>query len=413
MWPAIEGKTAVTVEELEQAKQPPEHLTLIVGLREQAPPFFGSRILGLPMRLAFAIACVLAVGCTDAAKGAPRAPGDASPGDAANRVRGDSGPREDSRAPAILDGSAIVQRDVPGFPGRPYLVHLPSAARPSSPAAVVLVLHGGGGTAESNRRLTCPSGILVSPRCLEGVADRKGFVVVYPNGTPDVGAAAGRTWNAGGGTLGFQCVSGTACRDHVDDVAYFRALLADLPAVSPVDEKRVFATGISNGAAMTHRLACELSDRIAAIAPVSGGNQFSTGAPCAPPRAVSDLEIHGTEDPCWAYDGGPAACAQKDGLNKIDVPKTVADWVARNGCPSAPDLSDLPDTDPNDGTRTHAERYASCRDGTEVRLLRIEGGGHTWPGGFQYLPVASVGRIAKDFDANAVMWDFFAAHPMP
>ncbi len=309
-------------------------------------------------------------------------------------------------------GSGDITREVPGFDHRAYILHVPGGVVPATPTPVVLVLHGGGGNAEGANAITCPGGDVTSSDCITGVGDREGFAVVFPNGTP-AGVLDLRTWNAGGGADNWQCVSGVACKQGVDDIAYFKALLGDLATVMPVDDKRVFATGLSNGAAMDHRLACAMADRIAAIAPIGGGNQLATSAPCAPSRAVSDLEIHGTEDPCWAYDGGPAACAQKDGKEKIDVATTVSGWVARDGCPATPAITELPDTDPGDGTTTRSEAYAPCDAGSAVELLRIEGGGHTWPGGSQYLSEANVGRVSRDFSASERMWTFFAAHAMP
>ncbi|MFI5308869.1 MAG: alpha/beta hydrolase family esterase [Polyangiales bacterium] len=328
--------------------------------------------------------------------------------------RGDAATANDAATDgdAAADGTATgdVMRTLTAYPDRPYIVHAPPMA---SAAPVVIVLHGGGGNAKGTARLTCPRGLLSSPRCLNALADREGFVVVYPNGTGTSAAPETRTWNAGGGTGDWQCVSGPACKNDVDDVAYIRALIDDLAASTSIDEKRIFATGISDGAAMAHRLGCEASDRIAAIAPVAGGNQFSTGAACTTTRPVSDLEIHGTSDPCWAFEGGTSACLQMDDKNKISVADTVSGWVERDGCPTTGTTSMLADTDANDGTTTTATQYSPCKGGTEVALLEITGGGHTWPGGFQYLPKADVGAVSLDFDANERIWAFFKRHPMP
>lgn len=300
-------------------------------------------------------------------------------------------------------------RTLTAYPDRPYIAHVPSMA---SAAPVVIVLHGGGSNGKGTIRLTCPRGVLASPRCLNALADREGFVVVYPNGTGTSAAPESRTWNAGGGSGDWQCVSGPACKNDVDDVAYIRAVIDDLAGAVAIDAQRIFATGISNGAAMAHRLGCELSDRIAAIAPVAGGNQFSTGGTCPITRPVSDLEIHGTSDPCWAFDGGASACLQMDDKDKISVPDTVGGWAKRDDCPGASKPNMLPDTNPDDGTTTTLTQYTPCKDGSEVMLLEITGGGHTWPGGFQYLPKADVGAVAMDFDANERMWTFFEHHPL-
>jgi len=368
------------------------------------------------MRINAVVPVLFLTACTDAGTAASRedagAPRDGSSSDRKSLVPDASFGPFDASSDEPLDGSALFTREVPGFPNRAYIVHLPHGSLPETTLPVVLVLHGGGGNAQGTRRLTCPGGVLVSPRCLEAVGDREGFAVVYPNGTSGTPATS-RTWNAGGGANCFQCVSGLACAENIDDTGYFNALLDDLATALPIDDHRIFATGISNGAAMCHRLACELSDRIAAIAPVAGGNQFSTAATCSPKRPVYDFEIHGTDDPCWGYAGGPAACLQVDGLNKISVAQTILDWVGRDGCNPTPSTSSLPDVDPNDGTTTQAVRYAPCNAGSEVSHLEIVGGGHTWPGGFLYLPVATVGRVSRDFDANVAIWNFFKLHAMP
>ncbi len=342
---------------------------------------------------------------------------DAASADASSQSQYDGAAPGDKDASSVHDaamqggGPLIDQsRTLEAYPDRPYLLHVPNEVAPSAPVPIVLALHGGGSNAEGTRRVTCPSGVLASPDCLDAVADREGFAIVYPSGMGSLGAPNVRTWNAGGGAGDFQCVSGPACRNEVDDLAYFDALLADLAEVIPIDDKRIFALGISNGGAMSHRLACERADRFAAIASVAGGNQFATSASCAPSRPPSVMEIHGTADPCWAFEGGSAACAQDDGKNKVSVDQTMQEWSMRNGCASTPTIEALPDSE-DDGTTTQVERYAECDAGADVVLVRVEGGGHTWPGGYRYS--MTVGPVAMDFDADALMLEFFQQHPMP
>jgi polyhydroxybutyrate depolymerase len=262
------------------------------------------------------------------------------------------------------------------------------------------------------RQITCPNGDLTSPGCMDALADREGFYVVYASGTPSPILPTAHTWNAGGGTGNWACVSGLACSSNVDDVAYVGALLDDLAGAYPVDPSRVFATGFSDGAAMVHRLGCELSSRIAAIAPVAGGDQYETSAACSPDRPVPVVEIHGTADPCWAFDGGSAACLARDGKDKIDIPTTVATWVTNDGCATTPALADVADTNPGDGTQTQSQAYGGCLSGADVVLYVVAGGGHTWPGGYQYGTPSQFGVTSQDFSANEVAWEFFATHPM-
>jgi polyhydroxybutyrate depolymerase len=299
-----------------------------------------------------------------------------------------------------------VRREVPGFAGRPYDLRIPAGHDGCTPLPVVVAIHGGGSNAEEMRKLTCPEGDLTAAGCLTALADRERFAVVFPNGTSNPGAPQIRTFNAGGGQGGYECVSGVGCKSNVDDVGYFAALLDDLGSAIPVDPRRVFATGLSNGAAMSHRLACALADRFAAIAPVGGGNQLSAVAPCTPSRAVSVLQIHGTEDPAWPYAGGMG----REGM-MYSIPQSVGGWVGRNGCGSTPSTTVLANRAPLDGTRVRSDSFGGCRDGVEVAFYSIEGGGHTWPGGWQYLPVIAVGRTSRDIDANEELWRFFARLP--
>lgn len=323
-------------------------------------------------------------------------------------------PRAPSRdGEDALRGPAQGEFSVPGWDKRAYLLHLPSSYDGSAPIPVLYALHGGGGKALGALRTTCANGDANDESCLTALAEREGFAVVFPNGHPSWLVEDLRTWNAGGGEDGFQCVSGAACKEGIDDLAYFDALFAEVERAVLVDEARVFATGLSNGGAMSHRLACARADKIAAIAPVGAGNQVAAVQGCEPSRPVPVLVIHGTADPCWAMEGGESACLQDDGMAKVGVQESIDGWVARNGCAAAATVEELPDTDPNDGTNTTRTRHGECREGADVAVLLSEGGGHTWPDGWQYLGAAEVGPVVRDYRANEELWAFFAAHPMP
>jgi polyhydroxybutyrate depolymerase len=299
---------------------------------------------------------------------------------------------------------------------RPYIVHLPPSYDGTVPFPVVIDLHGGSGSAEGARAMTCPNGNLDDPGCLDRVADCNGFITVYPDGTPDPRIPVLRTFDAGGGAAGYACVSGIACATKVDDVRYFTDLIDTLEKDYTIDPARIFLTGISNGGAMGQRLACELSDRVAAIAPIAGGNQYAAVDPCTPSRPVPVLEIHGTSDHCWPYAGGRPTCLGS-GLSFVfgtfvPISNTVASWASRNGCQPTPIIENLPDVDPTDGTTVTRISFQGCSKGGDVVLLRVNGGGHTWPGGSSVLPVGVVGNISREFNANRVMWEFFKTHPM-
>jgi polyhydroxybutyrate depolymerase len=268
---------------------------------------------------------------------------------------------------------------------RSYHLHVPSAVGPT-PAPLVLVFHGGGGTGPSTERLTR----------FTALADREGFLVAFPEGVE-------KNWNDGR-----EFTSSRAHRDHVDDVAFVAALIDAIGRAHAVDPRRVYATGISNGGIFSHYLAAHLSARIAAIAPVVGGIADPPDAWLRPEQPVSVLMLQGTRDPLVPYHGGAVAF----GRGKIsDTEEAARRWGALNGG-REPVREPLP-ADGKDRCGGLRTIYPGGRDGSEVTLVRLDGGGHTWPGGAQYLPELLIGRVCRDFDATELIWAFFKAHPKP
>jgi len=226
------------------------------------------------------------------------------------------------------------------------------------------------------------------------LAEREGFAVAYPDGL-------NRRWNDGRGVGGAR-----------DDIAFIRALLDTLGRELGLDPRRVYATGISNGATFAHRLACELPGTFAAIAPVAGAMPASVGARCGSDgadsaRAVSLLALQGTADRFMPYQGGRGAGGGGAVLSAVS---TAAHWARNDGCALTP-LSEPATDSVTDGTRVRWARYTGCRDGRAVALVTLEGGGHTWPGG----PAAAsrVGRASREIDATSAIWTFFRQHPGP
>ena len=290
---------------------------------------------------------------------------------------------------------------------RHYDVRLPSA---SGPLPVLLYLHGGGGSAEGAPGTTAEDDDAESPDGLNALAEREGFIVVYAEGVHTPLARKLHTWNAGGGVGDWQCVSGHACSEGVDDVAYFGELLDDLESWAEVDTTRIYATGISNGGAMSYRLASAMPDRIAAIAPVASADQYDIALGQAPSRPVPILHVHGTEDPCWPWEGGKAACLQDDGKDKASVDATMALWASANGCEDAsPVVTPLQDG-ADDGTTSTLEAWQGCE--AELVLWRVEGGGHTWPDGYLYLKEQRIGRVERDVPGNEQIWAFLKTHSL-
>lgn len=298
--------------------------------------------------------------------------------------------REDQATAATALGPGDHTRRVRvGSIDRRYLVHIPPGYDGKQKTPVVLVFHGGGGN---------PAG-MVQLCGMNAKADQAGFIVVYPYGTGRL-ADSLLTFNGG------ECC-GYAKDMEIDDVGFTRALLDDLAKVVKADEDRVFATGLSNGGIMSHRLAAELSDRIAAIAPVGGPLMLET---LQNQRAVSVMHFHGTKDEYAPFAGGSGkGFLGRNGITSFrSVTYTMDSWVRANGCQQQPDVRALPDR-ADDGMRVTQKTWSGGRSGSEVVLIEIEGGGHTWPG--QRPVVPQLGESTRDISANDMMWEFFQRHP--
>ena len=263
---------------------------------------------------------------------------------------------------------------------RTYILHVPDSYDGSQPVPLVLDFHGGGGNASTQMRTSEFSAL----------ADEKGFIVAYPNGT-------GRhedkllTWN--GGTC---CAY--AVEHQIDDVGFIRAVIADIGGQYRIDPKRIYATGLSNGAIFSYRLACDASEIFAAIAPVAGTLNYIR---CAPTQPVSVIHFHGTEDSHVGYNGGSGP----DSL--VDVPfKSVKEsidfWLSADHCDTTPQTETFSDI--------QHDTYSNCANGTAIELYTIIGGKHAWPGGGG--PAWPGGdEPTQSISATKLMWEFFAAHP--
>jgi polyhydroxybutyrate depolymerase len=171
----------------------------------------------------------------------------------------------------------------------------------------------------------------------------------------------------------------------------------------------VFVTGPSNGGLMTNRVGLQLSGKVAAIAPVIGGLATPLASMFAPAQPVSVLMIQSTQDPWVPYAGGAVRIMGGEERGTIlPAEETLSLWVKADGC-GAPHTDTLPD-EKQDGCRVTRTTYAPGRDGAEVVFLKVEGAGHTWPGGTQFLPEKLIGRTCQDFAATPYIWHFFAAH---
>jgi polyhydroxybutyrate depolymerase len=282
----------------------------------------------------------------------------------------------------IRNVSAASPRDLPGtFRSggleRTYKLHVP----PGDPVGLVLSLHGGGGTGIGQEGLTD----------FDSVADANNLLVVYPDGFD-------KSWADGRG-------ASPADRHHVDDVGFLVSLAGKLQTDYNIGPGHVFVTGMSNGGFMTNRLACDRADVFAAIASVAG--TLGAGVACNPSRPVSALQVHGTKDPLVPYKGGDVR--GRGGVShSISADSLVGKWRSADGCQGDSSVQVLPDV--GDGTVVRRFDSAACAASSEVVFYQIDNGGHTWPGGKQYLPQTVIGRTSRALDASEVIAQFFLAH---
>jgi len=253
---------------------------------------------------------------------------------------------------------------------RDYILHLPTGYSASTQYPLVIDMHGYTSNASQQELYTK----------FDSISNAQHFIVAYPNGIAS-------SWNSGWvGTYG----------TGVDDVGFVSALIDTLNAHYSVDLQRVYATGMSNGGFQSYRLACELSDKIAAIASVTGSLTDSTAYYCHPSRTVPIMEVHGTEDPVVAYTGLAGSYGTEATLNF---------WKAKNGCSGITDTFAIPNISPTDSTTALWIRWRSCGDSSEMWFIKVIGGGHTWPNALIDIP--GYGRTSRDFSANQYIWSFF------
>lgn len=270
---------------------------------------------------------------------------------------------------------------------RTYRVHFPANVAHEQAVPIVFVFHGGGSNGMEAERMSKFSKI----------ADREHFVAVYPDGI-------GHNWNDGreGSDLKPQ-------RENVDDAAFVEAIIDSIAARQEIDLTRIYSTGISNGGMFSNFLAIKNASRFAAIASVVGGIAEPIAASFAPDSPVSVLIIQGTADPIVPYHGGKVARGDRGKIVNTDT--AVQLWTEWNGCNPDPEISEIPDKAFDDKCHVQVSKWTGGHGGSEVWLYRIEGGGHTWPNGPQYLPEIVIGRVCRDFDGSETIWEFFKSHP--
>jgi len=255
---------------------------------------------------------------------------------------------------------------------REYLLYVPASYDPTKATPLVISLHGGA---------MWPAAQLATSQWND-VADREGFLVVYPSG---VGGDGPGHWRMGGA-------------GRMKEVRFISDLIDRLQADYHIDPARVYADGLSNGGGMAFVLSCTLRDRIAAVGMVAAAH-LAPWSSCTNPAPMPMIAFHGTADTATPYHGGKSWTAPRP---FPDIPGWTAKWAHRNGCASSP-VAAAPAADV-----TRLE-YTGCAGDAAVVLYTIEGGGHTWPGGGS-LPEWFVGPTSHSIDASSEMWAFFRGH---
>jgi polyhydroxybutyrate depolymerase len=274
---------------------------------------------------------------------------------------------------------------------RSYIVHVPPGYDATRPVPLVIMFHGGGGTARAAMTETGWS----------DKADEAGFLAVFPEATPPDMSQPGRfstnpqTWNDGSGRF-------HSGRLNIDDVGFVDAMIDDLLSRFLIDKSHIYATGFSNGASMTFRVGAELSQRFAAIAPVSGHLWLKE---LELERPVPLNFIIGSEDPLNPPEGGQAGNPWGAAVTKPPIIDSILKWAKALDCSLEPEVI-------YDKNGVRGVVYPHGKAGSEVIYYTVEGMGHTWPGGQSLLPESLVGKVSDRLNANDVIWEFFKTHPM-
>lgn len=257
---------------------------------------------------------------------------------------------------------------------RTYRIYVP-AAYLSSTTDVPLVINFHGRTSTSNEQIVYGD--------FRPIADRENFLIVHPQGTLD---DTGTTyWNAQFSPSG------------VDDIGFTSALITELSADYNIDQNRIYSTGMSNGGFMSYTLACELSDKIAAIASVTGSmTRDQINRTCNPQNITPIMEIHGTEDNVVPYEG--------TNLGLAGIEEVLNFWREKNNC-SETEVLEVPDSNTTDDSTVEHELNTTCSENTSIELFKVIGGGHTWPGS-----AIDFGVTNYDINASEEIWRFFSQY---
>lgn len=260
---------------------------------------------------------------------------------------------------------------------REFITYVPGDINKSDKPPVIISLHGRLGTAAGQMKFAD----------FKPIADRDKIIIVCPQGID-------RSWNDGRGT--------PANAKGINDVKFINQLITYITTTYNADAGRIYVTGMSNGGFMTSRLACELNNRIAAIAVVAASMDEDMGY--QPSKSIPAMYIQGTKDPLVLFTGGQMK--KGAGGTIYGHEEVLKKWAAIDNCDSKPIVTNL-SVKVNDGTSVIKEEYINPTNNLKVIGLTIVDGGHTWPGGSQYLPKFIIGPVTKNLDACEEIWKFF------
>jgi len=261
---------------------------------------------------------------------------------------------------------------------RTFIVYIPASYNPAKAVPLLLSLHGTGEDAAYQNSLAD----------FKPIADTANFIIVMPNGKPVPQMYGFQGWDIFPTSSGF------------DDVGFLSRLIDTLSARYNIDADRIYSTGHSAGAIMSYKLACMLSSKMCAIAPVNGFMFPYMVNGCSPQHPTPVMEIHGTDDPVRTWEGvGPVTPA-------VNIDTMVNYWVKFNAC-SIPSVYDsVPDINKSDNCWAKHYTYRDGTSGSTVEFYKIMNGGHTWPGSVINEPY---GNINRDFNACKEIWRFLSA----
>lgn len=252
---------------------------------------------------------------------------------------------------------------------RSIRIHFPSSTSNTAGKPLVINMHGYSSDALQQEFYAR----------MNEVADREGFLVVYPDGINNA-------WNVG-----------WPFGSPADDVKFMSDIIDYMVQTYQIDGSKVYACGMSNGGFMSYYLACHLSEKIAAIASVTGSMVPRNFDVCKPEVYMPILEIHGTKDDVVPYQGlDPIAAPIED---------VIQFWVENNGCSVSPQVYEFPNTNITDNTTSTKYTYRNCNDNVEVQFIVVDNGGHTWPGS-----LIDIGTTSRDFSASEEIWKFFKSY---